>query len=181
MQKQKLLGAAIVAVIALAGCASKDKPAEVAPVETRSTAPTTTTATPKPTATPTPPPVAIQQNPLTDPNNILSKRIVYFDYDQDTVKAEFQALVQAHAKFLGDNRNRKIRLEGHADERGSREYNMALGQRRADALRKAMNVLGVSSDRIETISFGEDKPRAQGQDEAAWAQNRRVEIRYDNE
>jgi peptidoglycan-associated lipoprotein len=180
MQKQKLLGAAVIAALALAGCASKDKPAEVAPVETRTTPPAATTST-GPTTTAQKPPTQIQQNPLTDPTNILSKRIVYFDYDQDTVKAEFQALVQAHAKFLGDNRNRKIRLEGHADERGSREYNMALGQRRADALRKAMNVLGVSSDRIETISFGEDKPKAQGNDEAAWAQNRRVEIRYDGE
>jgi peptidoglycan-associated lipoprotein len=111
----------------------------------------------------------------------LSKRIIYFDYDMDTVKGEYQAIVQAHAKFLSDNRGRKIRLEGHADERGSREYNMALGQRRGDAVRRAANLLGVANDRMEAVSFGEDKPRAAGSDEAAWSQNRRVEIVYDGE
>ena len=120
-------------------------------------------------------------DPLKDPNNILSKRVIYFEYDQDSVKAEYAALIQEHAKFLSNNRNRKIRLEGHADERGSREYNMALGQRRADAVRKATSVLGVSNDRMETVSFGEDKPKATGHDESAWAQNRRVEIVYDGE
>jgi peptidoglycan-associated lipoprotein len=82
---------------------------------------------------------------------------------------------------LADNRSRKVRLEGHADERGSREYNMALGQRRADAVRKATNLLGVANDRMETVSFGEDKPRVQGSNEEAWSQNRRVEIVYDGE
>jgi peptidoglycan-associated lipoprotein len=127
-----------------------------------------------PTATP-----AI--NPLKDPNNVLSKRVIYFDYDKDVVKSEFAAIVQAHAAYLSQNRNRKVRLEGHADERGSREYNMALGQRRADAVRKATSVLGVGNERMETISFGEDKPKSNGHDEAAWAQNRRVEIVYDGE
>ena len=89
--------------------------------------------------------------------------------------------MQAHATYLANNKNRKIRLEGHADERGSREYNMALGQRRADAVRKASSALGVGNDRMETISFGEDKPKSTGHDEAAWAQNRRVEIIYDGE
>jgi peptidoglycan-associated lipoprotein len=141
-------------------------------------------ATTQPTNTTTTavtPPSTVAVNPLKDPNNILSKRIIYFDYDQDSLKGEFQAIVQAHAKYLADNRGRKIRLEGHADERGSREYNMALGQRRADAVRKATNLLGVANDRMESVSFGEDKPRAAGSDEAAWAQNRRVEIVYDGE
>ena len=120
-------------------------------------------------------------DPLRDPNSPLSKRVVYFDYDKDVVKAEYTAVIQAHANYLSQNRGRKIRLEGHADERGSREYNMALGQRRADAVRKATAVLGVGNERIETLSFGEDKPKATGHDEAAWAQNRRVEIRYDGE
>jgi peptidoglycan-associated lipoprotein len=112
---------------------------------------------------------------------ILAQRSIYFDYDKDSVKPEFAAIVQAHATFLAANKGRKIRLEGHADERGSREYNMALGQRRANAVKKAANALGVSSDRIETISFGEDKPKANGHDEASWAQNRRVDIVYDGE
>ena len=107
--------------------------------------------------------------------------MIYFDYNMDAVKSEYASLIQAHASYLGQNRNRKIRLEGHADERGSREYNMALGQRRSDAVRKATAVLGVGNERIETISFGEDKPRSNGHDDAAWAQNRRVEILYDGE
>ncbi len=165
----------------LVGCASKE-PAKEVPVETRTAAPATTTTTApaaKPTAvTPTAAPAI---NPLKDPSNVLSKRVIYFDYDKDAVKPEFQAIVQAHAKFLADNRGRKIRLEGHADERGTREYNMALGQRRADAVRKAMNVLGVGSDRMETVSFGEDKPAVVGANEEAWSKNRRVEIVYDGE
>ncbi|MEP7156560.1 MAG: peptidoglycan-associated lipoprotein Pal [Betaproteobacteria bacterium] len=112
---------------------------------------------------------------------VLSKRVIYFEYDKDSVKPEYAALIQAHAAYLSQNRGRKVRLEGHADERGSREYNMALGQRRSDAVRKATAALGVGNERIETISFGEDKPRANGHDEAAWAQNRRVEIVYDGE
>jgi peptidoglycan-associated lipoprotein len=181
MQKKFMLVSAAVAIVALAGCASKE-PVKDTPVETRTPAATTTTATPPPSVTTAvTPPSTPALNPLKDPNNILSKRIIYFDYDQDSVKGEFQAIVQAHAKYLADNRGRKIRLEGHADERGSREYNMALGQRRADAVRKATNLLGVANDRMETISFGEDKPRVVGSDEAAWSQNRRVEIVYDGE
>jgi len=170
-----------VAAILLAACASKEAPKDI-PVETRNPTPTssTTPATGGTTAGVTPPVVATI-DPLKDPKSVLSQRVIYFDYDKDAVKPEFQALVQAHAKFLSDNRGRKIRLEGHADERGSREYNMALGQRRADAVRKAMNLLGVANERMETISFGEDKPKALGHDEASWAQNRRVEIIYDGE
>lgn len=167
--------------ILLAACASKD-PVK-APVDSATPTPTSTV-----TQTPTTKPTdntnisgKPMDDPLKDPNNILSKRVIYFEYDQDSVKAEYAALIQEHAKFLSNNRNRKIRLEGHADERGSREYNMALGQRRADAVRKATSVLGVSNDRMETVSFGEDKPKATGHDEAAWAQNRRVEIVYDGE
>jgi peptidoglycan-associated lipoprotein len=179
MNKKISLAAMAIATVLLAACASKE-PAKDVPVETR-TQPTATTTTPTTTATAVTPTTTSAINPLKDPNNILSKRIVYFDYDKDTVKAEYQAIVQAHAKYLADNRGRKVRLEGHADERGSREYNMALGQRRADAVRKAANLLGVANDRMETVSFGEDKPRVQGSTEEAWSQNRRVEIVYDGE
>jgi len=166
--------------LALAACASKE-PVKVVPVETRTASPTITTTTPTTTTAAVTPAPMSAINALKDPANILSKRIIYFDYDKDTVRAEFQAIVQAHAKYLADNRGRKIRLEGHADERGSREYNMALGQRRGDAVRKATNLLGVGNERMESVSFGEDKPRAMGSDEAAWSQNRRVEIVYDGE
>ena len=172
------------AALLLAACASKEPPKDVK-VEDRSPPVTSTTSTtPVPTTQGTQGQqagIATRSDPLKDPNSPLSKRVIYFDYDKDIVKPEFAALVQAHASYLGQNRNRKARLEGHADERGSREYNMALGQRRADAVRKATAVLGVGNDRIETISFGEDKPKSNGHDEAAWAQNRRVEIVYDGE
>ncbi len=177
----KLLIGLGVAVL-LSACASKD-PVKEAKVEERTPVATTTTTT-----TPSTQGTQGQQSgtakavdPLKDPNSPLSKRVVYFDYDKDAVKPEYASLVQAHASYMAQNRSRKVRLEGHADERGSREYNMALGQRRADAVRKATAVLGVGNERMETISFGEDKPKSTGHDEAAWAQNRRVEILYDGE
>lgn len=176
---KKVLIAISIATL-LAACASKDK-APVTDTKPPATA-TTTTTTPGPSTTPTTPSqVTSGIDPLRDPNNVLSKRIIYFDYDKDTVKSEYTEIVQAHARYLNENRGRKIRLEGHADERGSREYNMALGQRRGDAVRRAASVLGVGNDRMEIISFGEDKPRSTGRDEAAYAQNRRVEIVYDGE
>ncbi len=182
----KKLFISMAAALLLSACGTKEPPSTIK-VEDRSPPPTstaTTTNTPSTqvtqdtgTATRTTPSV----DKLKDPNSILSKRVIYFDYDKDAVRSEFAELVQAHAAYLSQNRGRKIRLEGHADERGSREYNMALGQRRADAVRKAAAVLGVGNDRIETISFGEDKPKSNGHDEASWAQNRRVEIVYDGE
>ena len=177
--KKALIGIGL--MVLLAACASKDPVATK--VEDRTPATNTgTTETPKTSTTQTiTPPKGNPGDALKDRNNILSKRVVYFDFDTDAVKPEFAALIQAHANFLAQNRDRKIRLEGHADERGSREYNMALGQRRSNAVRKATSILGVSADRMETISFGEDKPKGTGHDEASWAQNRRVEIVYDGE
>jgi peptidoglycan-associated lipoprotein len=180
VNKKISLASMAIAAVLLAACASKE-PTKDVPVETRTPPTATTTNSTTPTTAAVTPTAAATISPLKDPNNILSKRIVYFDYDKDTVKSEYQAIVQAHAKYLADNRGRKVRLEGHADERGSREYNMALGQRRADAVRKATNLLGVANDRMETVSFGEDKPRVQGSTEEAWSQNRRVEIVYDGE
>ncbi len=118
---------------------------------------------------------------LKDANNILSKRIVYFDFDKFAIKPDYRALVEAHAQFLKSHGQAKVVLQGNADERGSREYNMALGQRRADSVRQAMSVLGAKNEQMETISFGEEKPAADGHDEAAWQQNRRTEIRYQGE
>jgi peptidoglycan-associated lipoprotein len=119
--------------------------------------------------------------PLTDPNNILSKRSIYFDFDSNLVKDEFKPIVSAHARYLQQNGGAKMRIEGNADERGSREYNLALGQRRADAVRQMMQLLGARSTQIETVSFGEEKPQAMGHDEAAWAENRRADIVYQGE
>lgn len=132
-------------------------------------------------ATPEAQQLSSETNPLRDPNNLLSRRVVYFDFDKDTVRPEFSALLQAHSNFLHNNPGRKIRLEGHADDRGSREYNLALGQRRDNMVGSVLSILGISMERVESISFGDDKPAVRGHDEASWKQNRRVEIVYDNE
>jgi peptidoglycan-associated lipoprotein len=118
---------------------------------------------------------------LKDPNNILSRRSVFFDYDSNVVKEEFKPLVTAHANFVSQNRSQRMTIQGNTDERGSREYNLALGQRRADAVKQMMTLLGAPASNIETVSFGEEKPRAQGNDEKAMAENRRADIVYGNE
>lgn len=105
-------------------------------------------------------------------------RLVYFDYDSYVIKSEFQSLITNHAGYMKSDKSRKVVLEGHADERGGREYNLALGQKRAEAVKRALVLLGVSDSQLEAISFGKEKPVAQGHDEAAWAKNRRVEINY---
>jgi peptidoglycan-associated lipoprotein len=105
-------------------------------------------------------------------------RIVYFDYDSYVIKPEFQALIDAHARYLKADPKRKAAIEGHTDERGGREYNLALGQRRAEAVRRAMGLLGVADGQIEAVSFGKEKPAVQGSGEAAWSKNRRAEISY---
>ena len=120
-------------------------------------------------------------DPLKDPSSILSKRSIYFDYDSNLVKDEYKPIVAAHARFLGLNRSLRMRVEGNADERGSREYNLALGQRRADAVKQMMQLLGASAEQVETVSFGEEKPKATGHDETAWAENRRADVRYQGE
>lgn len=105
-------------------------------------------------------------------------KVVYFDYDSFTVKPEYQSVVDQHARFLQANKGRSVSLEGNTDERGSREYNLALGQKRAEAVRRAMTLMGASDAQIEAVSFGEEKPAATGSSEEAYSQNRRVEIRY---
>jgi peptidoglycan-associated lipoprotein len=164
-----------------AACASKETRQEPA-VSDRSTAvpPTTAGAGGSSTQRQTPS-QPIAGNPLTDPNSPLSKRSVYFDFDSNAVKDEYRGLVQAHSRYMTDRRDSRIRIEGNCDERGSREYNLALGQRRAESVKKVMTVLGVGDGRIETISYGEEKPVAPGHDEASWAQNRRADIKYAGE
>jgi peptidoglycan-associated lipoprotein len=104
--------------------------------------------------------------------------IIYFDYDRAEIKPEFVAIVTAHAKYLNAGANNKVRLEGHSDERGSREYNIGLGERRAQAVRRALMLQGVTEAQITTVSYGEERPAVQGSDEAAYAKNRRVELVY---
>lgn len=105
-------------------------------------------------------------------------RLIYFDYDSFVIKPEFQAVIAAHARFLRAQPSRKVAVEGHTDERGGREYNLALGQKRAEAVRDALAILGVPSGQMEAVSFGKEKPVVAGAEEAAFAKNRRTEIRY---
>ena len=120
-------------------------------------------------------------SPLKDPNNILSKRSIYFDLDEYTVKDEFKPLVQAHAKYLSQNTSASLVVQGNTDERGSREYNLALGERRAAAVKKALTVSGASDNQIQTTSFGEEKPKCTEAEESCWSQNRRADIVYQGE
>lgn len=176
--KRITLGILLVSLVA--GCASTE-PAKEQPraaVEDR-TAPKAGTGA-EGAAQPLVPP-ASSVNPLTDPNNILSKRSIYFDFDSDAIKPEYRPIIEAHARYLLQNKSAKVFLQGNADERGSREYNLALGQRRADAVRKMMGVLGVPEAQMESVSFGEEKPKATCHDESCWSQNRRVDIVYQGE
>lgn len=169
MLKRSLYSLAIVALIA--GCSSGTKLNET-PVTDRSGmaggqqgASTVAPVTIDPTAGTAQGPVGVE-------------RIVYFDYDSYTVKPEFQSLIDGHARFLKANPSRRISIEGHTDDRGGREYNLALGQKRSEAVRRALTLLGVSDAQIEAVSFGKEKPAVQGTGEDAWAQNRRAEIVY---
>ena len=119
---------------------------------------------------------SIPASALKDPRNILSKRSIYFDYDQFTVKDEYKPIVEAHAKYLQANRGARAIIQGNTDERGTREYNIALGQKRADAVKKLMQLLGATEIQIETVSFGKERPRREAHDEASWAENRRSDI-----
>ena len=119
-------------------------------------------------------------HPLDDPSGSLSVRTIYFDFDSSEVPESQRGSIEAHALYLSAHPGGLITLEGHADERGSREYNIALGERRADTVRKLMTLLGANGSQIRTISYGEERPTADGHDESAWRLNRRVEIIYRN-
>jgi peptidoglycan-associated lipoprotein len=167
----KKLSLSIFLISMLAACAS-DKPAEVAtapatPAETPAAAPATAQAAA---------PVATDE--LNDVNSILSKRSAFFDFDKSVVKSEDKAMVEAHGKYLGEHGDHSVVVQGNTDERGSSEYNLALGNRRAAAVKKMLVVSGAKAAQVSTISFGEEKPRATEHNEAAWSQNRRADIVY---
>ncbi|MCY1243733.1 Outer membrane protein P6 [compost metagenome] len=117
-------------------------------------------------------------DPLNDPNSPLAKRSVYFDFDSYTVKSDYQGMLTEHAKYLGANKGRKILIQGNTDERGTSEYNLALGQKRAEAVRRSLGSMGVPDGQMEAVSLGKEKPKATGHDEASWAENRRADINY---
>lgn len=118
---------------------------------------------------------------LRDPNSPLSKRSVYFDYDQYDVKGDYKNQLQAHAKFIASEPDARVLIQGNTDDRGSREYNLALGQRRADAVKKQLVLMGAPESQIESVSLGKEKPKALGDNEAAWAENRRADMLYNGE
>lgn len=155
----------------LAGCA---KPPPPAPAQT----PPTPEA-PKPAESAPAPRPAVE-----DPETVALRElraagmVIYFDYDRAEIKPEFVPVVAAHAKYLNGNTARRARLEGHTDERGSREYNIGLGERRSQAVRRALLLQGVAESQITTVSYGEERPASQGSDEAAYSRNRRVEMVY---
>src|SRR5271155_1033431 len=159
-----------------AGCSSQEaKQQPPAAVEEVKPAPAPmATASPAPTQ-----PIVV--DPLRDPNNILYKRSVYYDFDSSLVSDEYKPLVTAHAQYLVANSDAKITIQGNCDERGSREYNVALGQRRADTVKRMMQLYGATDAQIETVSLGNEKPKNQGHDEAAWAENRRDDLVYTGE
>ena len=167
---------AVLALAVLYGCSSQQSKDEgKAGVEDRSATPAA------PARTQPAQPAQLQANPLKDPKNILSKRSVYFEYDSDKIRDEFRPLLQAHAKYLAGNSGAKMLLQGNCDERGSREYNIALGQRRAEAVKRMLVLLGAREPQIEAVSLGEEKPRCSEKTEACWAENRRGDMLHSGE
>ena len=177
----------ILALSLLAACASTETPKQQAPAAVEDRGPAA-----KPGAAAQP----VESRPMTgvdltgkaagaaalkDPGSILSKRAVFFDFDKYDVKDEYKPLIEAHAKYLRENGAAKMLIQGNTDERGSREYNIALGQRRSEAVKRMLLLLGGREDQIEAVSLGEEKPRAPGHDEAAWTQNRRGDMLYQGE
>jgi peptidoglycan-associated lipoprotein len=120
----------------------------------------------------------VRPGALDDPSSPLSRRAVYFDYDSSEIRAEDRAVVEAHAAYLRDNQGAGVTLEGHTDERGTREYNVGLGERRAQAVQRLLVLLGAGNDQLRTVSYGEERPAEEGQSEHAWQLNRRVELVY---
>ncbi len=173
--------ALVAAALAFSGCAQKpqlsgkivdEEPAESGAVSSGSAASAGDVGFVKPAGA-----VADERNA----EGLLQRRAVYFEYDKSLVGGEYLSMIEAHADFLLRHPDKGALLEGHADNRGSNEYNLALGQRRADAVRDIMLSRGVSESQLESLSFGEERPRALGNTEASWAENRRVDIRYRDE
>ena len=174
----------VATAVLLGACATEEqKPAAQAPVEGAGPGakPQAVQTKPVPRVEATKPGGGSPFAALKDPSNILSKRTVYFDFDKFDVKPEYRPLVEAHAKFLRENPTAKMLIQGNADERGSREYNVGLGQRRSDAVKKMMTLLGVREDQVEAVSLGEEKPTCTQHNEDCWAKNRRDEMLYNGE
>jgi peptidoglycan-associated lipoprotein len=179
-----LAGLSAASLVLLGACSTTpdaDKPAAEAPPPT-SIKPSATPSERKPA-----PGIDLTQrgaqpsSALKDPNNVLSKRSVFFEYDKFDIKDEYKGLVEAHAKYLRDNPGAKMLIQGNADDRGSREYNVGLGQRRSDAVKRALILLGAREGQIESVSLGEEKPVCTEHAEGCWAKNRRDDMLYNGE
>lgn len=168
--------APIVLAAVLSACATTEeqKPAAVAPQSSAASAPAPST---RPFDRPAVAGAAAKPGPSA-PGRMATpaKNSVYFDFDKYDIKPEFRNVIEDQAKYLRENPSLRARIEGNADERGSREYNIALGQRRAEVVMKSLMLLGVPQSRMEAISFGEEKPRRTGHDEASWSENRRGDV-----
>ena len=158
-------------LVALAGCSSSTKlaPEVVTPKVAAPSQPETTSQVT---------PVVIDQSKATTEGPKQTAHVVYFDYDSYTIKDDAKMIIERHAQYLRGNPQRKLQLEGHTDSRGGREYNLALGNKRAETVQRALTLLGASSTQIESISYGKEKPAVPQESEAAWAKNRRVEFIY---
>ncbi len=176
--------ATLVAAAVLAGCASGVKLDET-PVETRTATPVGSAAGSVSTTPGATSGAAGQSRvttvdltkPVSGASSSNLARVVYFDFDSFVIKDEYKPLIEGHAKLMSSAKTRRLVVEGHADERGSREYNLALGQKRAEAVVKSLALLGVGQTQVEAVSFGEERPASDGHDEAAWAKNRRAELK----
>ena len=160
------IGLAVAMIGALAACSSGVKLDEGANKGAVSTQPNPTDV------------ARVNVDPLNDPNSPLAKRSIFFDFDSYAVKDDYQSLLQAHAQYLKTHPERHVLIQGNTDERGTSEYNLALGQKRAEAVRRAMSLMGVADTQMEAVSLGKEKPMATGHDEASWSQNRRADLVY---
>jgi peptidoglycan-associated lipoprotein len=165
-----------VAALALAACSSPVKLDEAAPVESRSTTPGTAGSGSGSAGGAPASQVGGVDLSAQDPGEKFG-RVILFDFDSYVVRDEYRPLVEGHAKALNADRNKRVVVEGHTDDRGSREYNLALGQRRAEAVQRSLTLLGVQGGQVEAISYGKERPVDPAQNEAAWAKNRRAELR----
>ena len=163
------------ALLLAGGCATQSKNDEAASPQSSASSPSSTSS---PTQTGAASSRAMRGVVTRDAAGKPTNHSVYYDFDQSGLSAADRKLVEAHAQYLRQHPDTKVRIEGNADERGSKEYNLALGQRRAETVTKAMEILGINEQRVEAVSYGEEKPKATGHDENAWAENRRSDILY---
>ena len=174
MRKLSSLAFIVTTAAILSACSTPVKLSEPAKVEEKPVVPAQPQADTRTVA-----PVETKSiDPLDDPKGVLANRSVYFDFDSYVVRADGKPVVENHSAYLTKNKQRSILIQGNTDERGGAEYNLALGQKRAEAVRKAMTTLGVPEAQIEAVSLGKEKPKAEGHNEEAWAQNRRADIVY---